>query len=57
MHGVTKPVTIPVKVTKDANGVSIDGTFTVQKEEFNMKYGKGMINNDVKVTLAIKAAK
>jgi polyisoprenoid-binding protein YceI len=57
MRGVTKPVTIPVKVTKDANGVSIDGTFTVQKEDFNMTYGKGMINNDVKVTLAIKAAK
>jgi polyisoprenoid-binding protein YceI len=57
MHGVTKPVTIPVKVTKDANGVSIDGTFTVQKEEFKMVYGKGMINNDVKVTLNVKAAK
>jgi polyisoprenoid-binding protein YceI len=57
MHGVTKPVTIPVKVTKDASGVSIDGTFTVQKEAFNMNYGKGMINNDVKVTLNVKAAK
>ena len=33
MCGVTyKPVTIPVKVTKDANGVWIDGTFTVQKK-------------------------
>jgi polyisoprenoid-binding protein YceI len=57
MHGVTKSVTIPVKVTKDANGVSIDGTFTVQKDAFNMNYGKGMINNDVKVTLNVKAAK
>jgi polyisoprenoid-binding protein YceI len=57
MHGVTKPVTIPVKVTKDANGVSIDGTFTVQKDAFNMNYGKGMINNDVKVTLNVKASK
>ena len=57
IHGVTKPVTIPVKVTKDANGVTIDGTFTVQKEEFKMVYGKGMINNDVKVTLNVKAAK
>jgi polyisoprenoid-binding protein YceI len=57
MHGVTNPVTIPVKVTKDANGVSIDGTFTVQKEDFKMNYGKGMINNDVKVTLSVKAAK
>jgi hypothetical protein len=50
-------VTIPVKVTKDANGVSIDGTFTVQKDAFNMNYGKGMINNDVKVTLNVKASK
>ena len=27
------------------------------KEDFDMTYGKGMIDNDVTVTLAVKAAK
>jgi polyisoprenoid-binding protein YceI len=57
MHGVTKSITFPVKTTADANGVTIEGTTTVKKEDFGMVYGKGMINNDVKVTFTIKAAK
>ena len=30
LHGVTKSVTVPVKVTADANGVMLAGTFTLQ---------------------------
>jgi polyisoprenoid-binding protein YceI len=57
LHGVAKALTFPVKTTTDANGVAIEGTTTVKKEDFGMVYGKGMINNDVKVTFTIKATK
>lgn len=57
LHGVKKSVTVPVKVSKSADGVLIEGKFNLPREDFNMKYGKGMINNDVQVTLSIKAGK
>ena len=57
LHGVTKPVTVPVKVKNDAGGVTLEGTFTLQREEFKMTYGKGQVNNDVTVKLTVKAAK
>lgn len=57
LHGVKKSITVPVKVSKSADGVLIEGKFNLPREDFNMKYGKGMINNDVQVTLSIKAGK
>lgn len=55
LHGVKKSITVPVKVTKDSSGVSIDGKYTLLREEFGMSYGKGMIKNEVPITLAFKA--
>jgi polyisoprenoid-binding protein YceI len=56
LHGVTKSISFPVKVTAGANGATIEGTFTIQKEAFNMTYGKGQINNDVTIKVSVKAA-
>src|SRR5262245_46075641 len=57
MHGVTKSITFPVKATTDDKGITIEGTLTVNKEDFGMVYGKGIINNAVPVTFTVKAAK
>jgi len=57
LHGVTKSITVPVKATTDANGVSLDGTVTIQREDFGMVYGKGQVHNDVKITVNVKATK
>ena len=57
LHGVTKPVTVPVKVKNDAGGVTLEGTFTLQREEFKMTYGKGQVHNDVTVKLVVKVVK
>jgi polyisoprenoid-binding protein YceI len=57
LHGVTKPVTVPVTVNADAGGVKIQGNFTLHREDFGMTYGKGKIHNEVKVTLSLKAAR
>lgn len=57
LHGVTKAITIPVKATTDGKGTTLQGTFTILKEDFGMNYGKGMINNEVKVTINVKTEK
>ena len=54
---MTKSLTFPVKATADDKGVTVEGTVTIKKEDFGMMYGKGQINNDVKVTFTVKAAK
>jgi polyisoprenoid-binding protein YceI len=57
LHGVTKAITIPAKVKSDANGVAIEATFTIQREDFAMTYGKGQVHNDVTVKLVVKVVK
>jgi polyisoprenoid-binding protein YceI len=57
LHGVTKSVTFPATVKADATGVTIESAFTLPRKEFGMTYGDGMINNDVTIKLAVKAAK
>jgi polyisoprenoid-binding protein YceI len=57
LHGVTKPVKIPVRAEATATGLSLAGKFTIQRKDFGMVYGEGMVNNDVAVTLTIQAGK
>lgn len=57
LHGVTRPVSIPATITSDNGSVTIAGTFKIAREDFGMVYGKGMIDNDVRVTIQIKASK
>jgi polyisoprenoid-binding protein YceI len=57
LHGVTKSITVPVKATMSADGVNIEGAFTLLREDFKMTYGKGMIKNEVSVKMSIKATK
>jgi polyisoprenoid-binding protein YceI len=54
LHGVTKPVTIPVKVTR-TGGLGLDGKFVLKRMEFGMKFGQGQVNDDVTVTLSVRA--
>jgi polyisoprenoid-binding protein YceI len=57
LHGVTKSVTFPAKVTADATGVTLESAFTLPRKEFGMTYGEGQVHNDVTVKLSVKAAK
>src|SRR5207249_47030 len=57
LHGVTKPITVPVKAKSDANGVTLDGTSTLQRLDFNINSGPQMVNNDVKVPITVRATR
>lgn len=37
IHGITKPLTVIVKISKVANGNNITGSFEVKPEEFNIE--------------------
>jgi polyisoprenoid-binding protein YceI len=57
LHGVTKSITVPVKAMMTGDGLTIEGAFTLLREDFKMSYGKGMIKNEVSVKLSMKATK
>jgi polyisoprenoid-binding protein YceI len=56
LHGVTKPVTIPAKVTTTDDSVTIDGKFTIDRKEFGFdeKFLAPKVNNEVTVKVVAK---
>lgn len=57
LHGVTKSISFPAKISQTDKGVSIDSKFTINRKDFAMSYGEGKINNDVTITVSIKSEK
>ena len=65
MHGVTKSVTVRMEKTgggKDAWGmfrVGFEGTMTIKRSDFGMKYGldNGALGDEVRLTLAFEGAR
>jgi polyisoprenoid-binding protein YceI len=56
LHGVTKPVSIPAKVTATDDSVTIDGHFTIDRREFDFgkKFQAPMVNNDITIKVVAK---
>ena len=57
LHGVTKKVAIPVRVQKTETGLSLMGKVTIQRKDFGMTYGEGMVDNNVAITVTVQAGK
>lgn len=64
IHGVTKPVTVTAVRTglgKNAFNqkdlVGFETTFEIKRGDFGLKYGPGVVGDDVRITLGIEAAK
>ncbi len=59
LHGVTKPVTIPAKVTTTADTVTIDGTLTVNRPDFDFgkKFDTSKLKNEIPVKIVAKVSR
>jgi len=63
MHGVTKPVTIELKKTGEADHpqmghrAGIEGSFSIKRSEFGMDKIVGPVGDDVDITVAIEGIK
>jgi polyisoprenoid-binding protein YceI len=55
MLGKTKSITFPAKLTVGAAGLTVASTFTIDRTEWGMTYGKGKIDDTVKLTVSVKA--
>lgn len=57
MHGAKKEISFPAKIDESAGKVKLTSTFKINKEDFGMTYGKGMINNEVTVKLTVEVSR
>lgn len=57
MVGHTKSITFPAKIALAASGLTLDSTFSIDRTQWGMKYGKGLINDNVKLTVKVKASR
>jgi polyisoprenoid-binding protein YceI len=63
IHGVKKSVTVKMEHTGDGkaqNGaplVGFEGTFTINRNDFDIKEMAGMLGDDVRITVSLEAGK
>jgi polyisoprenoid-binding protein YceI len=55
LHGATKSITFPIKVT-GGDEIILSSDFTISRKEFGITYGEGMIDDAVQISVAIKTA-
>ncbi len=57
LHGTTKPVSIPVKVTTADDTLTIDGKVTIDRTQFGIAYNPQMVNKEVTIKVLAKVAR
>jgi polyisoprenoid-binding protein YceI len=55
MLGKTKAITFPAKLAMTADGLTVSSSFTIDRTQWGMTYGQGKVDNDVKLTISVKA--
>lgn len=57
MCGTTKALTFPAQIKLDGTALTVSGKFSIDKSQWGMTYGKGKINEEVKLTVSVNAQK
>ncbi len=55
MHGVTHALSFPAKINVANGGLTVSSQFDLNRHEWGISYGKGNVNDLVKMTLEVKA--
>ncbi|MDB5312024.1 MAG: YceI family protein [Gemmataceae bacterium] len=55
--GKTKPVVIPATVTATGEALTLTSEFKIDRSEWGMTYGKGMVDDSVSLKLSVTAKK
>jgi polyisoprenoid-binding protein YceI len=57
LHGVKREISFPAKIDDSASKMKLTSTFKINRDQFGMNYGKGMVNNEVTVKLTVEVAR
>ena len=53
----TKRISFPAKISVSKNGLAIQSQFEINRQDYGMSFGTGRVNDEVKIKVAVKAAK
>jgi polyisoprenoid-binding protein YceI len=57
MHGVKKPITIPFSFKKSAQGGTFAGSFTVNRNDYNLGKPGGDVGEQIKIDISVPVTK
>ncbi len=57
MIGKTQSVTFPAKIAATDDSLTITSSFAIDRTKWGMTFGQGKINDDVKLSVSVKAKK
>lgn len=55
--GKTKPVTFPATIDASSQGIKLAASFSIDRTQWGMTYGKGKVDNEVKLNVELTASK
>jgi polyisoprenoid-binding protein YceI len=55
LNGKTAPVTFPAKISIAGGELNVAGTFKIDRNDWGISYGKGIIEKDVSLTVKVAA--
>ena len=55
LHGVTHPLSFPARIDLADGGVTVSSQFELNRHEWGISYGKGNVNDLVKMSIDVKA--
>jgi polyisoprenoid-binding protein YceI len=57
LNGKTKPVSFPATVAVTADSLKVDASFSINRSDWGITYGKGKIDEAVGLTISVNARK
>ena len=55
MLGKDKEVSFPAKIAVTGDSLTVTSSFNIDRTQWGMTYGQGKVNNEVKLTVSVKA--
>ena len=53
MHGKSKEITMPAKITQTGNSVKLESTFKINRFDWDVNYGKGKVDDNVEIKVKL----
>jgi polyisoprenoid-binding protein YceI len=53
LHGMTKEITFPAKIDVKDGSLTLSSDFKINRHDWGISYGKGMVDDDVSLTVAV----